>query len=91
MSYQSEQPETVTITVSATGEDSDCISAVRIDSGYQHKEIIAPPEEVPYFVKDCGSTWEPISFHKNISFVACMTLENWESWVLMYRLEHLSA
>jgi hypothetical protein len=83
--------DAVTLTVSTTGEFNDCISAVRIDSGYEHKEVIAPPEEVPYFIKDCGSTWEPVSFHQNISFVACMTLDDWESWVLMYNLEHLAA
>jgi hypothetical protein len=89
MSDSTANASTVRLTVSITGEFNDCISAVSIDSQQPHREAIAPPEEVKYFIKDCGSTWNANAFAQNVSFVVTMAADDWDSWLLMYEVADL--
>ena len=90
MSYGSNLPEqstTVNLAIYPVGENNDCISAICVDSGSPHYEIIAPVDEVPYFVKDCASTWNANAFAHSIYFVAQMAADDWQSWLEMYILD----
>lgn len=51
------------------------------------REAIAPADELAYFSKDCGRTWNAEAFNAERSFVALMAADDWASWLERYEVE----